>query len=125
MPIVEVLGFSGNDKSIIRLISALQEAVASVKELEVGAKQVTPYIHSAIQARENQVIVVKVVGLFDKKERTNEVLKKLAQTVFVSMREFLLKRNIPTELIEVIVEPRINPDGGEYFAANPQRQLAA
>lgn len=121
MPILEVLGFNGSPEQEQLLIRDLKQFVASIKELEITTKQVTPYIIPATQEIPGQVILVKIVGLFEKKERTTDVRKMLARKVFVAVWQFLQKCGMSTtEFVEVINGDRINPDFGDYYAADPR-----
>lgn len=125
MPILKVLGFGRSISREQALIKNLKYAVASVKELGVTTDQVTPFIMNATQAKPNEVIVIEVYGLFQEGNngviRNKPILEKICRNIFISMWGFLLGNGITeTQLIEVIVDPRVDRDKGEYFSANPQ-----
>lgn len=121
MPILEVLGLDGSEDQKQRLIWALKRAVASVEELAVTTRQVTPYVLSVTQEKSNKVIVVKVVGLFNKKKRTKEIRRKLVMRIYKEIWSFLIGNGFTaTESIEVFIDSRIDPEGGEYYSEDPR-----
>jgi hypothetical protein len=119
-----VLGLDGSEEQKQVLIQGLKQAVASVKELEVTEKQVTPLVIPVTQANMNEVILIEVYGLFAKDERTVDVLKKLTRIIYLAAWTFLNGQTIyGTELIEVVIDPRLNRIGNEYYeyySANPR-----
>ncbi len=121
MPVLIVLGFSGPVEEKLRLIWDLKRAVAAVEELGVKTQQVTLYIDKAVQAKENEVIVVLVKGLFKKKERNKRVRQKLIQKIAGAVQFFLKRHGITaTEFVEVWIDTQLNPEDGEYIGIDPR-----
>lgn len=125
MPIIKVSGLDASEKQKQILIYAMKHAVATISELEVTEKQVTPFIYQTTQEHANEVFVIEVHGLFakpeGKPERTPDVLKKLTRRIYMAVWTFLVGQGINgTKFIEIIVDPRINPEAGEYYAADPR-----
>jgi|SRR3989344_4852508 len=93
----------------------LKEAVAGVTELGLSRKEVSVFLHqentddagfAALQTE----IVVFIDGLFEKPERTDEVLNRLAKAVVEKIKEFKFAKH---EKVECFVRS-FNPARGFF-----------
>ncbi len=120
MPVIRIVGFEGSDDICRDLIRELQIGVASIDELGVTQKQVSPFIErGVVQAVPGEEVVAYVDGLFEKPERTPEVCKRLTDiiywTIVIVVQKFQLTR---IKFVEVI-NYKIDPETAGYSSGNP------
>lgn len=90
------------------LYEKLPKAVAAVPELRLKPEEVTVFAPRDHLAAPREEIVVIITGLVDKPERTQEVVRLLAESVRDCTGSALVWRSDLTELVEVLVLPLVN-----------------
>jgi len=117
MPVVTIHGFQyfgpfqkgkkDQRRALADFIKAIAQQVASIKELGITENEVTVIIADSI----NEVpdVICFIDGLFEKPERTGEVLEQLASAVGSYMYGYFLHR----KLVEVFVRS-FNPIQGFF-----------
>lgn len=100
MPVLVVYGVPQRTSSLqinAYLRPGLKEAVAGISELGLSPKEVSVFLHQENTensgfAVSQEDIVVFIDGLFEKPERTDEVLSRLARAVVEKIEEFKLTK---------------------------------
>lgn len=122
MPIVVVHGVSRlKDRSQFDLKMFLEqdlpEAVASVEELDIDPSNVTVFAPEG-QTNNPSAVVIFVEGLFQRPERTQEVLQRLAYEVREATVTFAESCLVDCEAIEVILRSQNPIDGYSVWQAD-------
>jgi len=91
MPLVVVYGMPNivPEKDCLKLIGRIQKTVAKIPKLGIPAEEVEVYFPvDRVQSDLGSSLVVHVVGLFDKPERTAEVRNRLARAIGKTIEDF-------------------------------------
>ena len=110
MPVVRVAGSPCRDDYVFwrDLKARLQKTVASVKELKVRPEQITVLFPcDRLESLKADEIICTVEGLFERPERTDEVLERLSQALTDELRHAFPE----AELVETF-PLTIKEDGG-------------
>jgi hypothetical protein len=117
MPAVIIYGCSHIDgPALARLIPSIQDCVSAISELCLEQQQISVLMPASACPWTRGSLIVFVEGLFEKAERTDEVRKRLAETLAQTIKQwvttkeaFVCFRDTQVRLIEVFVK-RFNPD---------------
>ncbi|MFH1433500.1 MAG: hypothetical protein ABIG32_01230, partial [Candidatus Uhrbacteria bacterium] len=120
MPIVKVYGIPQGTDHLSSLILTLQEKITGVAALGVTKEQVTVLFPMDLcQVGLGEELIAEFVGLFDKPERTHEVLGHLAQTVNQVLINFAAKNLEQCKFCETIVPVFDQTRGGYASGTRP------
>ncbi len=120
MPVTRVIGFEAEDKICLELIGELKKRIASIDELHVTEKQVSPFIErEAVQAVKGEEVVVYIDGLFEKAERTPEVCKQLTDKIYWTVLFIVKKYKMTNVKFIEVINYTINPEKVGYSSGNP------
>lgn len=119
MPIVVVHGVNRRNQHDVKMFLEhdLPEAVASVEELDIGPGNVTVFAPEA-QTNDPSAVVIFVEGLFQRPERTQEVLQRLADEIRDATATFAESCLVDCEAIEVILRSQNPIDGYSVWQAD-------
>lgn len=102
MPIVKIFGLSAGIRAlppkkanlfVLELSEVISREIAGVSELGITADQVSVFIVADHNITVGDVII-EVSGLYEKPERTHEVVDKLALILRCMVSDFLLEESV-------------------------------
>jgi hypothetical protein len=108
MPIIMVLGTPNemDQRQLERLCLALRDATALITELNLTHDQVSVFFPpDRLTKGLGEEIIINVVGLFDKPERTPDVRKRLAEMLVKAAQFYLNEAGFFPQLVEAFVNP--------------------
>lgn len=116
MPVIYVHGIppEATREHLEKLLGDLRQAVASVEELQITPGQVTVFFPAdRVQKGLGEEIILQIEGLYERPERTPEVLNRLAAACARVTRAYFY-----AALIEVFVHT-VNPVAGAWVIPSP------
>lgn len=115
MPVVKIFGMPRQFRDtteLNRLLTRIQSAVASVRELEIGGDHVSVFALEDLSSQELGVeLIAEVCGLYDLPERTEEVLEKLRYTIAYELILFVQDKGRLSQCrnVEVYIASTVKP----------------
>lgn len=113
MPFITILGMpTGMDQSKLEaLTKMIQESISLIPILDVPANEVFVFYQPDMQeAGLGEELGAKIEGLFQKPERTIEVLRSLQEAVCNCLRQFAQATLPQCTLVEAFINTMIPPE---------------
>ncbi len=122
MPVIEVLGLVekvGDHEDCLegkwvhrldKVDQAIRRAVSGIDELKISPDVVSVYFPRSYASPANNVVTVKIEGVYKRPERTEKVLLELTQRVAIEVAEFVRKSRLGPVYVEAFIASRIIED---------------
>lgn len=110
MPYIVIYGIQRNKVNLMQLERDIQQRVASIPELELTEKDITPFFQSDLrdllpeEYTQNRDIVIEVCGLYNMPKRNAAVRAELAAAL-----TSLIHSVFPDSLVECFIAPLVDP----------------